>query len=164
MGADSSSVSDWNVRQTNLQKVFKRGKFLLGYAYSFRMGQLLQYSLEVEPAAYGPDLEYLSTVFVAAVRKCLGDGGIKRDAEGDYPGLFLLAYRGELYQVGRDLQVNHYGDDYTAIGSGAEYALGSLYSTPKLEPSTRIIQALMAAAHFNGSVCEPFFVMSEKDG
>jgi hypothetical protein len=31
-----------------------------------------------------------------------------------------------------------------------------------MEPEARVLQALAAAAHFSGDVCEPFFVMGEK--
>ena len=45
MGCDSAAVGGGNIFTTRLKKVFKRGKFLIGYSTSFRMGQVIQYKL-----------------------------------------------------------------------------------------------------------------------
>ena len=47
IGADSASAEGWTVRATGLSKVFRAGEFVIGYTDSFRMGQILEYHLEV---------------------------------------------------------------------------------------------------------------------
>ena len=48
IGADSAATSGWAVSATRLPKVFLVNEFLIGYAGSFRMGQLLQHKLQIE--------------------------------------------------------------------------------------------------------------------
>ena len=64
-------------------KVFKRGKFLIGFTSSFRMGQLLMHTLKVDPqssiecigATIQTDYQFMCTTFVNADRECLKKGG-----------------------------------------------------------------------------------------
>ncbi len=49
-------------------------------------------------------------------------------------------------------------DSFMAIGSGAQIALGSLYSTIELPPQERVLKALEAAEHLCVSVRRPFDV------
>ncbi len=95
-----------------------------------------------------------------AVRKCFEAGGLEKEEDKTYPVRFLIGYRGGLYSIGGDLQVNEFLDGYTAIGSGADFALGSLYASEALGPHERVRCALEAAAHFSGTVREPFYTKS----
>ena len=161
IGGDSSSVSGWNVDKTRLKKVFQRGEFLIGFTTSFRMGQLLQYTLDVERQKinYESDLEYLATTFVNAIRDCLKIGGFRRvENEQEEGGTFLVGYRKRLYTIDSDFQVNSHTAGYTAIGGGYEVALGNLVNSDHLSPKKRVIQALKAAGHFRGDVCGPYCV------
>ena len=75
---------------------------------------------------------------------------------------FLFANKDELFMIGTDgavLQI----DDFTAIGSGAIEAIGSLLSTEKEEPRTRIIKAIEAAIQNDIYVGYPIVIMSTKD-
>jgi hypothetical protein len=53
-----------------------------------------------------------------------------------------------------DFQLAEYKENYTAIGSGTQYALGSLYTTArtKLKPPDRLEIAIKAASYFSPSV------------
>ena len=75
---------------------------------------------------------------------------------------FLFGNYDELYMIGSDgsiLQI----DDFAAIGSGAIEAVGSLLSTEKEEPKTRIIKAIEAAIQNDIYVGYPIVIMSTKD-
>lgn len=164
MGADSGAVSGWSIYATRLRKVFRTNGFLIGYTSSFRMGQILQYELEVEEQKRKQsDLEYLATTFVDAVRECLGDGGFKQvKEEKDIGGQFLVGYRGKLYEVHSDFQVNSSMDGYTSVGCGGDFALGNMWNSKKLLPKTRVTQALKAATHFSACVCGPYNILTMK--
>ncbi len=76
IGGDSAGVSGLNISIRKDPKVFKRGKFLIGYTSSFRMGQLLRFNLNVRDQDESQsDYEYMCTDFIDSVRKCLKDGG-----------------------------------------------------------------------------------------
>ena len=73
-------------------------------------------------------------------------GYMKDDKHIDYmDSSYLFAYKDRLFMINTDLCVLEI-DDYFAIGSGAEQAVGSLLSTEGEEPRTRIIKAIKASA------------------
>lgn len=169
IGADAASVSGWTSRVTKLPKVFRRGPFLIGYTTSFRMGQLLEHALEVPPqvtrgrGVEHDDLRYMVTVFAESVRQLLKDRGMaKVEANTESGGQFLVGYRGRLYSVQADFQVNEMADGFDAVGSGAEFALGAMLALKGTPPVARIRRALEISAHFNMGVCPPFVVRSLK--
>lgn len=164
IGADSASVSGWTSRITRLPKVFRRGPFLIGYTTSFRMGQLLEHALEVPlQGAETNDRRYMVTVFAETVRALLKERGVaKIEANTESGGQFLVGYRGHLYSVQSDFQVNEMADGFDAVGSGAEYALGALAALRTMKPLPRLKRALEISAHFNMGVSPPFFLRSIK--
>lgn len=161
IGGDSASASGWMVRRTALSKVFRLNGFLIGYTSSFRMGQLLQYMLNVPPQKVAvDDMAYMVTVFAEAVRECLKEGGYtKVDNNREEAGTFLVGYKGHLYEICADLQVNEAVDGFDAVGCGCEYALGALMVTRNVESNVRVAMALEAAAWFSGTVVEPFNIL-----
>ncbi|MGD9099370.1 MAG: hypothetical protein PVF45_02740 [Anaerolineae bacterium] len=165
VGADSASVCGYETRVTRLPKVFRRGGFLIGYTSSFRMGQLLQYQLDVPLQGGEPDDVYMVQTFVEAVRNLLKDHGYARvENNVESGGAFLVGYRGRLYSVQSDFQVNETADGFEAIGAGREYALGAMRVLKHLGPKKRIKKALEASAHFCNAVAGPFRVVSERGG
>src|SRR5687767_7191450 len=98
MGADSAGVSGTSLQIRKDPKIYRvratPGEMLVGYTTSFRMGQILGYSLT--PPIYDPatPLErYMVTTFIDAVRDALKRGGVaKKDNEVESGGDFLIAY------------------------------------------------------------------------
>lgn len=161
IGGDSASVRGYETRVTKIPKVFRVQEFLIGYTSSFRMGQILQYHLETPTQENQEDLEYLVTKFIPAVRSCLKEHWFStlpdKDGQG---GRFLVGYKGHLYAIYSDFQVNESSDGFEACGSGREYALGATQALSYLSPRVRIQQALNTVSHFSHAVCAPFRVLS----
>ncbi len=57
---------------------------------------------------------------------------------GDLDSSFLIGNRGGIFKVSPDMDVSRF-DQYYAIGSGAEYALGALYNLYEWEENTELI-------------------------
>lgn len=71
---------------------------------------------------------------------------LKEDKYVDFlDSSFLFAYKDKLFSINSDCSVIEI-DDYVAIGSGANEAIGSLLSTEKADPKTRIVKAIKASA------------------
>ncbi len=144
-------------------KVFETGEFIIGYTSSYRMGQLLQYSFHVpKQRLEESDYQYMTTRFIDSVRDCFKAGGYMRvNNSEESGGKFLVGYRGNLYEVDSDYQVGIPDCGYSAVGSGDEVALGSLYSSDGegRSPRERIILALEAAEYLTPYVKAPFHVM-----
>jgi hypothetical protein len=158
MGADSAGVTGWDMTVRADTKLFERGPFMMGFTSSFRMGDLLRYSLVVPEHPDGmTDREYLSTRFVDAVRTCLKEGGLaKTENDVESGGTFLLAYRGHIYAIHDDYQVEQSIDGFLAVGCASQVALGVLWASVNVSPMIRIEQALIAAEHFSAGVRRPW--------
>lgn len=160
LGCDLSTYS--GVIRTD-KKVFRHGKFLMGFTSSYRMGQLLQYKF-----ASSRDIEhtedvmsYMVNVFVEDVRTCLKDGGYAQSRENqESAGTFLVGFEGRLFKVDSDYQVGESLDRYDACGCGFGYAVGNMFSSLHLPPEARILQALAAAEHCSVGVKGPFTIVS----
>ena len=169
MGADSAGVNvdTFDIRIRDDSKVFAIGQdntqMLLGFTSSFRMGQLLRFSLKVPTQPKGIDnYQYLCTYFIDSVRTCLSNGGYTRiECNQEVGGTFLLGFNGSIYTIDQDFQVGISNPNVDAVGSGSYYALGSLYTTQKIkDPQKRIKIALQAASTYNAGVRPPFRIMS----
>ena len=167
VGGDSAGVDDSHRLSVRADaKVFENGPMVMGFTTSFRMGQLLRWSLRVPTRPKSmPAEKFMSILFVDAVRKCLKKGGFAETKDGcEKGGAFLVGYQGGLFQVEEDFQVGMNADGFAAIGSGGQVALGSLYSTRQLGPEARVRLALEAAERFNAGVRGPFVVRSVGQG
>ena len=141
-------------------KVFRNGPFLFGFTTSFRMGQLLRYSLKLPNHPDKMDVScFMATLFVAAVRKCLSDGGwaSKKD-EHECGGVFLVGYRGHLFGIDCDFQAGETTDGINAVGCGQSLALGAVHATKGKPPRSRILAGLRAAEYYSTGVRGPFVV------
>jgi ATP-dependent protease HslVU (ClpYQ) peptidase subunit len=171
IGGDSAGVAGMGIQTRADVKVFRRGPYAMGFAGSFRMGQLLRYNAElsIPSVAEVPDRDldaFMVSIFVEEVRKTLRKGGhtyVENNSE-TLGGLFLVGVRGVLYAIDCDLQIGRTRDGYQAIGCGDDLALGSLHATRLdtswMHPRYRVRKALDAAAHHSAGVCKPFKVVS----
>src|SRR3972149_1095014 len=135
MGGDSAAVGDWDIQETDEHKVFRSGDFLIGYTSSFRMGQLLRYSLDIPKNSNSilGDMKYMVTEFIPAVRNCLKEGSFtKIENSKEEGGIFLVGYHGLIYRIDSDFQVLRIRSDFTSVGHGFAFALGAM---AVMEPS-----------------------------
>lgn len=173
MGGDSlgSNTSFQKVVRLD-EKVFVKGDMIFGFTSSFRMGQILQYVMESPERPEGiSDMKYLVAYWIPALIECFeeqGYKGEKPEEEGDSSGTkkggtFLLGYRGTIYHIEDDFQVGVPADQYSAVGCGADLALGAVFTAKKSglkEPEKIITVALEAAEKFSAGVQRPFVIMS----
>ncbi|WP_433225546.1 hypothetical protein [Actinomadura formosensis] len=159
LGGDSAGVAGYSLTVRADAKVFATGPYVMGFTSSFRMGQLLRWSLK-PPEPDTSDLErFMATAFVDAVRATLRDGGwLRKDHDQEEGGTFLVGVRGRLFCVQDDFQVAEAADGYAAVGCGAGIALGALYATARARrtPHARLGLALEAAERFSAGVRGPF--------
>lgn len=167
MGGDSAAVDSSLGLQIRLdRKVFRKGAYTMGFTTSFRMGQILHHVVRLPTPPVEGDLNaFMCSRFIPAVIKSFDDHGFGgSDQEGKHGGEFLVAVRGQLFNIMSDYQVSHVSDGYAAVGGGAELALGSLYTTRAWrDPRRRLHVALEAAAQFNAGVRPPFYFIGPDD-
>lgn len=76
---------------------------------------------------------------------------------------FLFAYKDQLYMINTDRAVIEV-EDYVAIGSGADQAIGSLLSTEGQNPRERIVKAIKSSAASDIYVDYPIILSDTEDG
>ena len=159
IGADRFAGHAWLKTVTPLSKVIENGRFLIGYAGSFRAGQIAEHSLHVPLQEEDvSDLEYLTTTFVGYLRSALRHAGNleKKDEVEQGLGNFLLAYKNHLYNVDENFAV--LPEAMSAIGSGFLVAYGAMEALSGMEPESRLRRALEITAQYSPYVIGPFVV------
>jgi ATP-dependent protease HslVU (ClpYQ) peptidase subunit len=158
MGADSAGVGGMDIQNRKDVKVFTNGDFVIGCTTSFRMIQLLQYSLHAPKRHPDTDvMKFMVTDFIEAARKVFREGGFtSKKEEVESGGTFLVGHAGRLFRVDSDFQVGERADGFDSCGCGEAYALGSLACTDGMPSKDRVRRALEVAAHFSAGVRGPF--------
>ena len=164
MGGDSAGTSGTHIEYREDSKVFVNGPMIFGFTSSFRMGQIIRYSLKVPAQREKDDFQYLCTTFIESLYHTLEEKGYGRLEGGrKQGGQFLIGYKGSLYTIHSDYQVGKSLEPYASVGSGCYFALGSLHTTKasmSLRPEARITYALDAASHHSTEVSRPYLILS----
>lgn len=160
MGADSGCGLDTGetfILET--KKIIKKDNMLLGISGFPRVINLVQYGLIFPVDECDDPMEYLVRDFVPSFQKCLESYGFCRCEDGVLhvpDSRILIGYKGRLFQVEANFQVIETIDDFAAIGSGCQVALGSMYSSQMKEPQERLELALDSAERYDNMVSSPF--------
>lgn len=170
MAGDSLGSAGHSKTVRSDPKVFINGEMLLGFTSSFRMGQILQYVMHSPERPEGiSDMKYLVAHWIPALIDTFAENGYRGEKEPDdhdetrTGGVFLLGYRGVLYQIDSDFQVGIPTDQYASVGCGEDLALGAIYAAKKAgvkDPEQILTVALEAAEKFSGGVQRPFVLLS----
>ena len=151
-------------------KVFTREQYVIGYTISYRMGQILRYGVELPEPPAQVDLSFMVRSIIPSIREAFETHGfLKTFTRTDsgwsehgqaWGGRFLVGVHGQLFIIDHDFQVGMPHRPYLAVGSGAQVAYGSLYSSAHLEPEERATLALSAAAEHTKCVRGPFVTVT----
>ena len=173
IGADSLGSTPYTKAVRKDKKVFhlkNSDKVIIGAVHSFRMTQLLMFADNIiDERDIKDDLinyEYMVTKFIPNVIDLFEKNGFSRiDQNEKVGGRFLVGYKDRLFDIDTDFQVGENLCGYSALGSGSDFAMGSLYSTEGMidDPITRIHMALQAATQFAVGVEPPFHILNTKN-
>lgn len=167
LAADTAGTG-WTQHTTTHPKIAAHGPIGIGYAGSFRMGQVLRYCIDWDAAALARNTadphEWAVRCIVPAIRKTLATEGIvhTKEATDRAHGQIMLALDGRAFTVQSDFSVLEAPEHYVAIGSGGEVALGALHGSTQARSWAAArklaLKALEAAEHYIPSVRGPFHV------
>jgi hypothetical protein len=159
IGGDSIAASGYDARQIAFNKVFQIGEFLIGYTFSFRLGQILEHCLVIEPQLEDEsDLHYLIATFIPTVKSLFNEHGLTYPGDNgdEVYGNFLLGYRGHLYSIGNAFAVMEYSEGYAVAGCSTDYALAAMEALRDLPPKERLERAFEIVNKFSAGVLPPF--------
>lgn len=168
MAGDSAGISGTDISIRKDPKVFKVGQFIIGFTSSFRMGQALMDLKVPLQKKDQKDCQYMRTTFINCVRKLLKEAGCLKESESiEEGGTFLVAYKGEIYRIESDFQVEVRYDSYNACGCGENYAIGALAVLTKYSPifdaKTLCKIALETAEKYSAGVAGPWTIVVSGD-
>ena len=169
IGYDSLGSNGYSGNIRKDRKAFKlkdNNEAIIGFTSSYRMGQLLMYSDELINKEEEINHEYMVTKFIPKIIDIFKGGKYSRNDNGEESGgIFLLAHKNNLFKIESDFQVAEYMDKYLACGCGEDFALGSLYTTEKINmsPIERIHVALQVASKHSVGVAPPFYIINTKN-
>jgi len=154
LGADGFATTEEGERRPIItRKIIRNKDYLIGYTGSVRTGQILgSHDFDIPE-----DIDDVSEALRQHLyeRGCVATNelGIHMQACN-----FLLAYKKTLYEILMDFQLNEVMGDFTAIGSGAPYAIGAMHilNRIKLKGVDKVEQALKAASYYHTTVGPPF--------
>lgn len=165
IGGDRAAVDGWKKNTSAHSKVYRVGPFLFGTCGSHRVAQVIEheFKISVPQADTETDIHYLATIFANEIRSLLASRGIigkSDDHEDKFEGGSLVGYRGNLYRLSSNFQIDHFERAFDGIGSGSPFALGALQILLKSRTGawTAIRQALEVAEALCCDVAGPFDV------
>jgi ATP-dependent protease HslVU (ClpYQ) peptidase subunit len=141
-------------------KVFKIGNLVFGYTSSYRFGQLIEANL-TDP--YVPEGDQIYLWLIRKVIPEIRDILVKADEKG---GNALIGVKNELYELQSDYSILRSTRKYNAVGSGEDYAVGSIHQALKeaplneWEPRSLLKCAIETAHEFSPSVGKKFTIQT----
>lgn len=158
IGGDSAASGNNRIVSRKDKKVFKRRGIAFGFAGSFRIGQLIKYSLKIpKRPTHMYNEEYIFNCLIGEIFKLLKLNKLVKKNQMDCN--ILIGYGKQIYKVDSDFQVEIADDNYAAIGDGADIALGALFvlKDTELTPEEKLEKALYASARYCTTVSPPFY-------
>jgi ATP-dependent protease HslVU (ClpYQ) peptidase subunit len=159
IGGDSCAVDNSTISARVHPKVFRKGELAIGYCQSFRLGQILEYIFSPPPVPRTKDanmMEYMVKSFVPAMKKCLEENWYPYHDDEKEDWSIIVGVKGKIFYVESDYHVGHDINNYFAIGSGGDYALGAMYAVKDQDPRVMVRVGLEAAVEFSPFVKRPF--------
>ncbi len=160
LGADSQ-VTDDDRRHNSvvMEKITKNNGYLIAGSGDATPCDILQH-IFVPPI---PTLterknlyKFMITKFVPDMRECLEENSWKPDPKDDSTFNMLIAYDGELFDIGSDFSVLLNNDGIYGVGNGSKYAIGALYAGASID------KALEIAAHNDIYTSGPFQIIRQQ--
>jgi len=167
MASDSAGTTeDGSIESQKNSKMFKMTilrsdgpvEILVGFAGCFRAPQIIRHMFQVPEWSSGTPESYLVSKFVPEAAKLLAKNDIGNKENPFGTCNLLLAFDGHIFIVETNGQILESASRYSAIGSGADVALGAAHAlSGSNEPSWIIAEkALYAAEAFKSTVRRPF--------
>jgi ATP-dependent protease HslVU (ClpYQ) peptidase subunit len=139
--------------------------FTIGYAGSYRLGQMVLHSFT--PPKHAPNIDvddYMFTIWVESLKAHMEEYGIiktENGVEGTDEAEIIIAYRGNIYCLLPDFALLKPLENFLVIGSGAPYATGvvwALENSSKHAPEEIVYLAVECAIQHSPGCGAPIYV------
>lgn len=172
LGGDSLGSNGYHKSVYKQRKVFHSKdtkEFIIGLSGTFNF-QALEYENlldELKLSKNEINREYLITRFIPNLKNIVNKYNSNSNSNGinTMEGTLLFGYKDKLFKVQSDYSLLEPEDEYLSIGSGEDFATGSLATTEGMELTTieRIHKALRVASKHGVGIQAPFYIINTKD-
>jgi len=170
MIGDSLGSNGYTGEGQKVPKIFRSRdseNILIGSAGSFRQSDILMYNSFFDETDIlrnkKIDHEYMVTKFIPTLQYVLSKEGLLIEELGEKKGgNFLIGNSDNLYEVQDDFSILENISSFNAIGSGENFAKGSLFTTKEMDLTikAKLIIAISAAEQYSTGVSRPFIYMN----
>lgn len=149
IGGERSAADEVSITTLAVPKVYVKGDWIYGFAGSYGIGQLLD-MIKLPPAGENPYITLRTTV---VERLKVAISNYSQEDIKDKDTVWLIGAGGRLFEF-------HHTDfstieiTTTAIGSGANLALGSLYTTSDWKNQEKRLKTAIGAAITYSPTCQ----------
>jgi ATP-dependent protease HslVU (ClpYQ) peptidase subunit len=159
LGADSQ-VTDGDRRNNSLvmEKITKNNGYLIAGSGDSTPCDILQHIFKPPTPTVAERknmYKFMITKFVPSMRDCLNENGWKPANDDDSGFSMLIAYDGELFDIGDDFSVLLNDTGIYGVGNGSKYAIGALSVGATVE------EALQVAADNDIYTSGPFQIVKQ---
>ena len=143
MGADSQVTDgDRPNNHAKMEKITKNNGYLIAGSGDSSPCDILQHMFipPIPNASERKDLyKFMIIKFIPAMKECLEENGWKPTSDDKDSGFsMLIAYDGEVFDIGDDFSVLLNDKGIYGVGNGAKYAIGALDAGASIERSLEI--------------------------
>lgn len=159
MGGERGASDEETIMPLSTPKIWKSGPYVFGYAGTLD-GERMRYNFKpTAPSPQVKDLDkFMQTNFIKQLREFYNEWWVDTTKDGDL-GLIIGIY-GNIYEHNAvDMSLSKFSGDYVAIGSGSNFAYGSLFSTESLSARQRVYKAVESAVAFSPTCVGPIDVI-----
>lgn len=145
LAGERAASTDDSIVHLSKPKIHKIGPYVVGFAGSME-GQRFQYSFDPPKPHDDEDLdEFMHTKFLKYLKEFYDEWWVDTSKDADLS--ILVGIREKLYDHNSaDMSLNEYSLGYSAIGSGAHFALGFLYGVKSFAKPDEIVESAIKAA------------------
>jgi len=129
LAADSRTTNEYGrpYHHEKVAKLTERGEWVIAGAGDPQACDIVQHLWAPPKQTIKDDYKYIVSKAALSIRDCLKKNGYERDkSDPDGGFIFLIAYKGTLYEIDETFTVYMRDDGFYGIGSGSRWALGAL--------------------------------------
>jgi ATP-dependent protease HslVU (ClpYQ) peptidase subunit len=129
LAADSRTTNEYGrpYHHEKVAKLTERGEWIIAGAGDPQACDIVQHLWAPPKQTIKDDYKYIVSKAALSIRDCLKKNGYERDkSDPDGGFIFLIAYKGTLYEIEETFTVYMRDDGFYGIGSGSRWALGAL--------------------------------------
>jgi ATP-dependent protease HslVU (ClpYQ) peptidase subunit len=160
MAGDRGISDDNSIAVGSSPKIWKKEGYLFGYAGSMDGDRIRHLFVPPQFEGRGSVDKFMYSRFLKSLRKFYEEWWVDTTSTADFG--MIICVRGKMYEHSSgDMSLTQYEQDYLAMGSGGDIAMGSLYATQKTKDTRkRAVASVQAAINHSPSCKGPIDILS----